>query len=999
MMLTVRWRKFVHIAASIALLSGITVASGLFKAVASPIGNGGNRVLKIASGGSHSLALLNDGSVIAWGLNSFGQADVPADARVGVVDIAAGGFFSLALKADGSLIAWGMDSYDELDVPTPDGNDQSKIIAIDSGFSHSLALKNDGTVVAWGSLPNVLEPEEGEDFVSIAAGFNSSLALTSSGAVVAWNKYGHINVPTEVQGGVTAISSGYSHFLALTSGGAVVAWKTSSDVLSVPAAVQSGVVAISGGYDYSLALRSDGKVVAWGGNREELTNVPEAAQSGVVAIAAGDDQALALKDDGTLVAWGMNYNHEAEVPGKDTLDDLALQEGSFDIPFSPLSTNYTIEVGSSVTNVNVTATLPDMAYADIYINDQLQASGIAAAVPVSGASTVISVKVAPYFMPARTYTITVLKPGVIFDTNGNASPSKTASTKVDVTGTKTIDGPSFQYAWAKSTDAPEVGWESFTNGHVLTRTSGDGSWYLHVRVIDRDGEVVVNAVSNAFVLDNAAPVIRLNGPNPMRVQLNAEFTDPGAKASDLQDGDISSAITVTGAVYTHTAGLYKLDYNVKDTAGNAAATVTRTVEVYRVTTGGGGGGGSDPAPSVGQRYIDVNGTPLDPASIDASKPSVTFEVTPNQDGMAYVSIPASVLLDIADKNGGFMIVIKTPYGSYQAPVNLASLIPGQNDSVAAANLNAEEISFKMILTDKSDNKEIKAALATGLPRGEVLGAIVDFNMEIVNAKTGQSIGTADRFSKALTRIIPISRNITRLPEHWGVFRYNETTRKFEFVPARGVQIDGAWHAMISSSSNSVYVVVKNPVSFTDMQNHWGQSLVRLAAAKGLVEGVGGGKFQPDQPVTRAEFTAMLVRAMGRGTSAGGSSVTYVDVKSGSWYFGAVTQAEELGLLGFANGKSFSPDQPLTREEMASMLAAAIKSEKLPIAGESVSLNGYKDIGNVNSAFLEDVRSMVKLKIMTGTSTETFSPKGQTTRAQAAVVLIRMLQSLGWADES
>ncbi|XID90412.1 S-layer homology domain-containing protein [Paenibacillaceae bacterium WGS1546] len=956
-------------------------------------------MLKIASGGSHSLALLNNGSVTAWGLNSVGQADVPADARSGVVDIAAGGFFSLALKADGSLVAWGMDAYDQLNVPTPD--ETNKIVAIDSGFSHSLALKDDGTIVAWGSLSNVLEPEEGEGFVSIAAGFNSSLALTSGGSVVAWNKDGLLNVPTEVQGEVTAISAGYSHFLALKSDGSVVAWR-SNGLLDVPEAVRSEVVAVSGGYDFSLALKADGSVIAWGGIRDELTNVPEAAQSGVVAIAAGDDQALALKNDGTLVAWGMNYNHEAEVPGRDTLDGLALQEGSFDIPFAPLSTNYTVQVGSSVAIVNVTATLPDMAYADLYINDQPQASGIAAAVPVSGESTVISVKVAPYFMPARTYTITVLKdtasPGVIFDANGNSTSATTASTKVTVMGTENIDGASLQYVWTTSADAPTVGWEAFSNGNVLTRTSGDGRWYLHVRVVDRDGQVVVNAVSNAFVLDNTAPVIRLNGPNPMRVQLNGEFTDPGATASDLQDGDISSAITVTGAVYTHTAGIYKLDYNVKDTAGNAAATVTRNVEVYRVTTGGGGGGGSGPAPSVGRPYIDVNGTPLDPTTIDTAKPSVTLEVSPNRDGMAYVGIPASVLIGIAVKNGGFIIEIKTPYGSYQVPVNVASLIPGLNDLLAGVNLNAEDISFKITLTDKTDNKEIKAALAAGLPEAEVLGAIVDYRMEIVNAKTGQLIGTAGPFSKALTRIIPLPKNITRLPEQWGAFRYNETTRKFEFVPARAVQIDGAWYAMISSYSNSVYVVVENPVSFTDMQNHWGQSFVRLAAAKGLVEGDGGGKYQPDQAVTRAEFTAMLVRELGRGASISGSSAPYGDVQPGAWYYGAVSIAKELGLLGFANGKSFMPDQPLTREEMASMLAAAIKLEKLPINGEFVSLNGYKDIGSVDAALLQDVRMMVKLEIMTGTSAVTFSPKGKTTRAQAAAVLIRKLQALGWMDE-
>src|SRR5690606_5213054 len=124
---------------------------------------------------------------------------------------------------------------------------------------------------------------------------------------------------------------------------------------------------------------------------------------------------------------------------------------------------------------------------------------------------------------------------------------------------------------------------------------------------------------------------------------------------------------------------------------------------------------------------------------------------------------------------------------------------------------------------------------------------VDFNMEIVNAKSGQPIGTADKFSKAITRMIPVLKEITDLPDQWGAFRYNETTKQFEFVPARKVQIDGIWHVMIRSNSNSVYVVAENAIHFADMW-HWAKPYVDLAAAKGLVKGVGGGRFGPEQAV-------------------------------------------------------------------------------------------------------------------------------------------------------
>ncbi len=401
--------------------------------------------------------------------------------------------------------------------------------------------------------------------------------------------------------------------------------------------------------------------------------------------------------------------------------------------------------------------------------------------------------------------------------------------------------------------------------------------------------------------------------------------------------------------------------------------------------------------AVDMPVIDKNGQQLNPNSIDITKQSVILEVTPNKDGMAYVSIPASILSNLLEKNFSFMIEIKTPYGSYQVPVNLVSLIPGLNDLLAANNLMAEDTSFRIMLTDKSGDEDIQAAMAKGLPNGKVMGSIVDFSIEVINIKTGQTIEKAEKFSKALTRIIPMRKNLTHMPEFWGAFRYNATTEEFEFVPSRTIQIDGAWYVMIGSYTNSIYVIVDNMVSFIDVQKHWSQSFVELAAAKGIVNGIGDGIYSPNRTVTRAEFTAMLVRALGHGSMTGSTVAPYEDVQSGTWYFDAVAKGKEMGMLDFINGGNFKPDQPLIREEMASMLAAVIQLEKMLISSEFANLEGYKDIDLINSEFLKDVRLMVQLNIMNGTSTNTFNPKDVTTRAQAATVLIRLLQKLSLID--
>ncbi|MCB1616789.1 MAG: DUF5011 domain-containing protein, partial [Pseudomonadales bacterium] len=120
-------------------------------------------------------------------------------------------------------------------------------------------------------------------------------------------------------------------------------------------------------------------------------------------------------------------------------------------------------------------------------------------------------------------------------------------------------------------------WSSQTNGKGANRA-----------VLQNDGSLVLYTSSGASVwstgaprppADTTRPVISLNGSATMSITQGSPFTDPGATATDNVDGNITSRIVRTGSVNSGTAGSYNLSYNVKDNAGNAAATVLRTVTV------------------------------------------------------------------------------------------------------------------------------------------------------------------------------------------------------------------------------------------------------------------------------------------------------------------------------------------------------------------------------------------------------------------------------------
>jgi alpha-tubulin suppressor-like RCC1 family protein len=292
-------------------------------------------VTAVAAGGLHSLALLANGTVVAWGDNENGQlgdgttvlreTPVPVAGLSGVKAIAAGGEHSLALLSNGTVMAWGANASGQLGDGTTALKDEpvavkglSNVRAIAAGGEHSLALLSNGTVMAWGSdesgqlgngkngqssVPVAVKSLTGA--ISIAAGDEFSLAARTSGAVEAWgsNVQGQLgnssveetsNVPVPVEGlsGVTSVAAGARHALALLSTGTLKAW----------------------GEDAQGQL-GNGVITA----REE-SPVAVSGVSGVQAIAAGGNDSAALLSSGTIDAWGANH--------WGTLGDGASGEGS-----------------------------------------------------------------------------------------------------------------------------------------------------------------------------------------------------------------------------------------------------------------------------------------------------------------------------------------------------------------------------------------------------------------------------------------------------------------------------------------------------------------------------------------------------------------------------------------------------------------------------------------------------------------------------------------------
>lgn len=225
-----------------------------------------------------------------------------------------------------------------------------------------------------------------------------------------------------------------------------------------------------------------------------------------------------------------------------------------------------------------------------------------------------------------------------------------------------------------------------------------------------------------------------------------------------------------------------------------------------------------------------------------------------------------------------------------------------------------------------------------------------------------------------------------------------------FAPhAIGVNEEGRVEVRIFMPHNSLYTVIRSlEVDFADMGAHWAREDVELLAGKLVVRGVGsvGGAaaFQPDTEITRAEFATLLTRALGLGEAEAGSA-KFRDVVGTEWHAGAIGAASKAGLINGYEDGTFRPGAAITREEMAVMLHRA-----LTFAGGSagehgdVSLSqGYADAGEVSAWAEKGLASILKAGIMQGMGNGRLEPGASATRAQSAVMMKRLLQSLGFID--
>ncbi len=179
------------------------------------------------------------------------------------------------------------------------------------------------------------------------------------------------------------------------------------------------------------------------------------------------------------------------------------------------------------------------------------------------------------------------------------------------------------------------------------------------------------------------------------------------------------------------------------------------------------------------------------------------------------------------------------------------------------------------------------------------------------------------------------------------------------------------------------------IEFTDIAGHWAQKNIEQLAALGAVGGYSDGTFKPDNTITRAEFVTILVKAFKLEKKEGRK---FADTAA-HWAESYIAAALAHGIVSGCDNDIFRPDDLITREQMAVMIA---RTAKLSATAEK---SQFADSDSVSPWARDAVTAVAGTGIMKGYPDNTFHPRDNTSRAEAVTVIINTLNKLNELNES
>jgi uncharacterized repeat protein (TIGR02543 family) len=328
------------------------------------------------------------------------------------------------------------------------------------------------------------------------------------------------------------------------------------------------------------------------------------------------------------------------------------------------------------------------------------------------------------------------------------------------------------------------------------------------------------------------------------------------------------------------------------------------------------------------------------------------------------------------------VEIQTEQARYVVPAQ-ALIIDALSDVFSGVPFDELEFEMEIAKPTEAERQAVDEAVANA--GGSVIGAPIAFKVTVHHG--GQTAELTD-FNMYLERWFELQDGDEDITTAVVV----EPDGSLRHVPTRIITVDGRRYAVVNSLTNSVYTLIFHQAHFTDIDGHWAEDVISDMGNRLIVRGKGSGRFAPDMEVTRAEFAAMLVRALGL-KPVEDAEFPFSDAAEAGSLASALATAHHYGLMhGYEDGTS-RPNQSITREQAFTMVVRAIRlidpgfthpspMEPLP----------FIDADDMSSWAVSSVTAAYETGMIHGNSRNELNPQAKITRAETAAIIHRLLRT-------
>jgi len=264
------------------------------------------------------------------------------------------------------------------------------------------------------------------------------------------------------------------------------------------------------------------------------------------------------------------------------------------------------------------------------------------------------------------------------------------------------------------------------------------------------------------------------------------------------------------------------------------------------------------------------------------------------------------------------------------------------------------------------------------------------------------------FQPQLNKPVPISKNMTIKTKTIGMGKLDSEVVTYQYntgAPTQSAEVkeNTAGNAENTNKPENTGVTEETPAAgnteqtrnFADLEGHWAKDDIYSLVEKGIIGGMTATEFKPEEKITRAQFAKLLVKALNIEVKKD-AALSFSDVPAGAWYHDCVAVAVSTGLITGYSDSIFAPDNNITREQMAVILSRALKMKSPAMeigANTGQAIDKFADKGDISPWAREGIAPAVSGGVVSGVSADTFAPKTFVTRAQAAVMVLRLYRQV------